>query len=141
MSLLPGARVGVYEVVDLVGRGGMGEVYRALDTSLSRYVAIKVLPGQVSADPDSVARFEREALTLATLNHPNIAVVHGLVEVPSEGPQALRGRALVMELVDGETLADRLSRGRLPLDEAFKIAGQIADALEAAHEKASFIAT
>ena len=135
MSLLPGARVGVYEVVDLVGRGGMGEVYRALDTSLRRYVAIKVLPAHVSADRESVARFEREALTLATLNHPNIAVVHGFVEVTSEGSHSSRGKALVMELVDGETLADRLTRGPLSLDEAFRIAGQIADALEAAHEK------
>ena len=135
MSLLPGARVGVYEVLDLVGRGGMGEVYRALDTSLRRYVAIKVLPAQVSADRESVARFEREALTLATLNHPNIAVVHGFVEVTSDGSDSSRGKALVMELVDGETLAERLTRGPLSLDEAFRIAGQIADALEAAHEK------
>ena len=106
----------------------MGEVYRALDTQLEREVALKVLPYALAGDPDRLARFDREAKILAALNHPNIAVIYGLVE--SGG-----GRALVMELVAGETLGDRIKRGPLSLDEALQVARQIAEALEAAHEK------
>jgi serine/threonine protein kinase len=124
-----GKRIGVYEVVARLGEGGMGEVYRAADTSLGREVAIKVLPAPVAADAERLARFDREARTLAALNHPNIAAVYGLER--SAGPTAL-----VMELVDGPTLADTIAQGPIPLDEALAIAKQIADALEAAHERA-----
>ena len=106
----------------------MGEVYRAMDTKLGRPVAIKVLPAAVAQDPDRLARFDREARTLATLNHANIAAIHGLEE--SGGV-----KALVMELVDGPTLADRIAAGPIPVDEALPIAQQIAEALEAAHEQ------
>jgi serine/threonine-protein kinase len=119
-----GTRLGVYEITGVIGVGGMGEVYRARDTRLERSVAIKVLPELFAADPSRVARFEREAKTLAALNHPNIAQIHGLEE----------GRALVMELVDGEDLAERLRREPIPLDDAVAIARQVAEALEAAHE-------
>src|SRR3954453_14864370 len=104
----------------------MGAVYRATDTRLSRDVAIKILPDAFASDPDRLARFTREAQTLASLNHPNIAHIHGL-----EGSNGVR--ALVMELVEGEDLAQRLLRGAIPLDEALSIARQIAEALEAAH--------
>jgi len=127
MALTAGARLGPYEVTALIGAGGMGEVYRARDTRLHRDVAIKVLPESFAGDPDRLARFQREAQVLASLNHPNIAIIHGLEE--SGGV-----RALVMELVDGDTLADRIARGPIPLDEALPIATQIVDALEAAHE-------
>src|ERR1043166_8025598 len=123
MPLGPGARLGPYEVVSAIGAGGMGEVYRARDTRLGRDVAIKVLPDSFASDPDRLARFEREAQLLASLNHPNIATIHGLEE-----------RALVMELVEGPTLADRIAEGPIPVDEALPIARQIAEALEAAHE-------
>ena len=106
----------------------MGEVYRATDTNLKRTVAIKVLPDAVAADPERLARFQREAEVLARLNHPNIAQIHGLER--SDGTTAL-----VMELVDGPTLADRIAQGPIPLDEALAIAKQIAEALEAAHEQ------
>ena len=106
----------------------MGEVYRARDTRLDRDVAIKVLPESFAADPERVARFQREAKTLAALNHPNIAIIHGLEE--SDGV-----KALVMELVEGSTLADRIAQGAIPIDEALPIAKQIAEALEAAHEQ------
>src|SRR5712691_5864281 len=106
----------------------MGEVFRARDTKLNRDVALKVLPDSFASDPERVARFEREAKTLAALNHPNIAHIHGFEE--SEGV-----RALVMELVEGPTLADRLAQGPIPIDEALPIAKQIAEALEAAHEQ------
>jgi len=124
----PGTFVGPYEITELVGAGGMGEVYRATDTRLKRQVAIKVLPASVGADPDRLARFQREAELLAALNHPNIAHIHGLEE--SDGTVAL-----AMELVEGPTLADRISRGAIPVDEALTIARQIAEALEAAHEQ------
>jgi serine/threonine protein kinase/Tol biopolymer transport system component len=128
LVLTPGTRLGPYEVTALIGVGGMGEVYRATDTNLGRQVAIKVLPEAFAHDPDRLARFEREAKTLASLNHPNIAQIHGLER--SGGMTAL-----VMELVDGPTLADRIAQGAISLDEALPIATQIAEALEAAHEQ------
>jgi serine/threonine protein kinase/dipeptidyl aminopeptidase/acylaminoacyl peptidase len=128
MSLASGTRIGVYEVAALIGAGGMGEVYRARDTRLNRDVALKVLPELFSRDTQRMARFEREAKLLASLNHPNIAAIYGLEE---SGPV----RGLVMELVDGPTLADRIRGGPIPLDEALPIAKQIADALEYAHDK------
>ncbi len=128
MALPPGTYLGPYEILSIVGAGGMGEVYRARDRKLDRDVAIKVLPAAVAADPERIARFEREAQLLAALNHPNIAHVYGLEESNSI-------RALVMELVDGPTLADRIAVGRIPTDEALPIARQITEALEAAHEQ------
>jgi serine/threonine protein kinase/Tol biopolymer transport system component len=128
MALSPGTQVGQYAILSLLGRGGMGEVYRARDQRLDRNVAIKVLPESLATDPERIVRFEREAKTLAALNHPNIAHIHGLEE--SNGIHAL-----VMELVEGPTLADRIAKGPLPLDEALAIAKQIAEALEAAHEQ------
>ena len=109
----------------------MGEVFRARDTKLLRDVAIKVLPETLASDPERRARFEREAQVLASLNHPNIGSIHGLEEGPSDGQPA---QALILELVEGPTLADRIAQGPIPLDEALPIARQIADALEAAHE-------
>src|SRR6185295_15688136 len=129
MSLTPGTRLGPYEIAALIGVGGMGEVYRATDTNLARQVAIKVLPASVAADPDRLARFDREAKTLAALNHPNIAAIYGLEK--SSGITAL-----VMELVEGPTLADRIAQGAIPIDEALPIAKQVTEALEAAHEQA-----
>src|SRR5262245_37431601 len=128
MTLAVGARLGAYEIVSALGAGGMGEVYRARDTRLDRDVALKVLPDSFVHDPDRLARFQREAKVLASLNHPNIAHIHGLEE--SNGV-----RALVMELVEGEDLAQRLTHGAIPIDEALPIAKQIAEALEAAHEQ------
>src|SRR6059036_1149331 len=128
MTLASGSRLGPYEILAPIGAGGMGEVYRARDTTLNRDVAIKVLPDLFASDADRLARFTREAQTLASLNHPNIAHVHGLEE--SNGV-----RALVMELVEGEDLAQRIARGAIPIDEALPIAKQIAEALEAAHEQ------
>ena len=128
MSLSAGTRLGPYEIVSALGAGGMGEVYRARDTKLNRDVAIKVLPELFAADAERLARFQREAHVLASLNHPNIAHIHGLEE--SGGV-----RALVMELVEGEDLSQRIARGALPIDDALAIAKQIADALEAAHEQ------
>ena len=129
MTLQAGTRLGPYEVIAPIGAGGMGEVYRARDTKLHRDVAIKVLPELFAADPERLSRFEREAHLLASLNHPHIAHVYGL--------EGLDGRTpfIVMEFVDGPTLADRLAHGRIHLDEALPIARQIADALEAAHEQ------
>jgi len=127
INLTPGARLGAYEIVSALGAGGMGEVYRARDTKLHRDVAIKVLLAAVANDPDRLARFSREAQVLASLNHPNIAHIHGLEE--SSGMTAL-----VLELVEGEDLAQRIARGPIPLDEALPIARQIAEALEAAHD-------
>ena len=127
MALAPGTRLGPYEVTALIGRGGMGEVHRAHDTRLNRDVALKVLPAQFALDADRLARFQREAQVLASLNHPNIAIIHGLEE--SDGV-----RALVLEFVEGATLADRIRQGPIPLNEALPIARQIAEALEAAHE-------
>ena len=128
MPLSRGSRLGVYEVVSELGAGGMGEVYRATDTSLGRDVALKVLPDSMALDPERLARFDREARTLALLNHPNIATIYGLERTTG-------GTALVMELVEGPTLADRIAQGPLPLDETLAIARQIADALEGAHER------
>ena len=125
--LTPGSRLGVYEVVSSLGAGGMGEVYRARDAKLGRDVALKILPDAVAADADRVARFEREARTLAALNHPHIAQIYGFEQ--SGGVSAL-----VMELVEGEDLAVRIARGAIPIDEALPIALQIAEALEAAHD-------
>ncbi len=126
--LVIGWRIGIYEIRDRLGAGGMGAVYRARDTKLHRDVAVKVLLPEVADDPDRLARFAREARVLASLNHPHIAQIHGLEETDGV-------RALVMELVDGATLADRIARGAIPLEEALEIARQIADALEAAHER------
>ena len=132
----PIERVGPFEVRGLLGFGGMGEVYRAHDASLGRDVAIKILPRQFIADRDRMARFEREARVLATLNHPNIAAIYGVEVVPPEPDAAGSGlRAMVLELVEGETLAERLQRGAVPLSEALAIARQVIDALDAAHEK------
>ena len=128
MSLSAGTRFGVYEIGGLIGAGGMGEVYRARDPRLKRDVAIKILPDAFARDTDRVARFEREAQLLASLQHPHIATIYGLEE--SGGTHAL-----VLELIDGETLADRLHRGRVSVPEALAIATQIALALEAAHDR------
>jgi serine/threonine protein kinase len=124
---------GPYRIVSKLGAGGMGEVYRARDTNLERDVAIKVLPEVWAGDPERLARFRREAQVLASLNHPHIAQVYGVERGPANAkPAAATG--LVMELVDGPTLADRIAAGPLPVDEAIAIARQIAEALEAAHE-------
>jgi serine/threonine protein kinase len=132
--LAPGARLGALEVVGPLGAGGMGEVYRARDTRLGRDMAVKVLPDAVADDPDRLARFEREARLLAALNHPGIAAIYGV--------EQSNGRTLlVLELVEGPTLAERLRRGRLPVREALEIGRQIAEALEAAHEKGSSTGT
>ena len=128
MALSPGTRLGPYEVTNQIGVGGMGEVYRATDTNLKRAVAIKVLPESVAADAERLARFQREAEVLASLNHPHIAAIYGLER--SDGTTAL-----VMELVEGPTLADRIAQGPIPVDETLPIAKQIAEALEAAHEQ------
>ncbi len=128
MALTSGTRLGVYEVIASIGAGGMGEVFRARDTKLNRDVALKVLPDSFASDPDRLARFTREAQTLAALNHPNIAHIHGFED--SGGV-----RAIVMELVEGDDLSQRIALGAIPLDEALPIAKQIADALEAAHEQ------
>src|SRR5437868_3957895 len=128
MTLAPGTRLGAYEIASVLGAGGMGEVYRATDTVLKRQVALKVLPPEVASDPERVARFQREAEVLASLNHPNIAHLYGLER--SGGTLAL-----VMELVEGPTLADRIAKGAIPLDEALPVAKQIAEALEAAHDQ------
>jgi tRNA A-37 threonylcarbamoyl transferase component Bud32 len=128
VALTPGSRLGAYEIVSPLGVGGMGEVYRAADSRLKRQVAVKILPPLPAADPDRLARFQREAEVLASLNHPGIAAIYGVEE--AEGTTAL-----VMELVEGEDLAERIARGPIPLDEALPIAKQIAEALEAAHER------
>ena len=128
MTLSPGSRIGPFEVTGSLGAGGMGEVYRARDMRLGREVALKILPAEFVADAERLARFDREARTLAALNHPHIAHLHGV-----EDSGAVR--ALVMELVEGEDLAKRLKRGPIPLDDALAIARQIADALAAAHEQ------
>ena len=128
MPLNVGDRLGHYDVTALIGEGGMGQVYQATDTKLKRQVALKILPEAFAADPERLARFQREAEVLASLNHPNIGHIYGLEEADDI-------RALVLELVEGPTLADRIKRGPIPLDEALPIAKQIAEALEAAHEK------
>src|SRR6202166_1446773 len=129
MTLKTGTTLGQYEIVGAMGAGGMGEVYQAHDTKLGRDVAIKVLPEAFAHDPERLSRFQREAKMLASLNHPNIATIHGLEQSGSTS-------YLVMELVSGETLAERVKRdGAVPIEEALSIAKQIAEALEAAHEK------
>ena len=138
--LTAGLRVGSYEIVAPLGAGAMGEVYRARDTKLNRDVALKVLPERFALDPDRLARFAREAQVLATINHPNIAAIYGLEEFRGQSPGAAgsggsAGQALVLELVDGPTLADRIAREPISLADAMTIARQIAEALEAAHEK------
>ncbi len=124
----PGSQLDRFEILELLGAGGMGEVYRARDSRLNRDVALKLLPENVLRDPERRARFEREAQVLASLNHPNIAALHEIVAMPD-------GQFLVMELVEGETLRDRIDRGALPVPEALGIAAQVATALEAAHEQ------
>jgi len=128
MPLSSGTRLGSYEITHVLGAGGMGEVYRARDSKLGRSVAIKIILEALGADPDRVARFEREAKVLASINHPNIAALYGMEEWNGQ-------HFLIMELVEGETLAERLQRGGLPVEEALRIALQIAEALEAAHDK------
>jgi serine/threonine protein kinase len=125
---LTGRQIGWYQILSLLGTGGMGDVYRARDTRLGRDVAIKVVANVFLSDPERLARFEHEARVLATLNHPHIGAIYGLEEAGGV-------RGLVLELVEGETLADRLSRGPLPFQEALAIARQIAEALEAAHDR------
>ena len=127
MLLSAGTRLGPYEIVSHLGAGGMGEVYRARDSKLGRSVAIKVLPSQVANDHEMLDRFRREARVLASLNHPNIASIYGFEDSDKPG--------LVMELVEGQTLADRLRAGPMPVDEALPIAKQICEALEYAHER------
>ena len=128
MPLQTGITIGPYAVTAKIGEGGMGEVYRARDTKLDRDVALKVLPQAFTDDPDRLARFEREAKVLASLNHPNIGHIYGLEEAEGQ-------KALVLELVEGPTLADRIKQGPIPIDEALPIAKQIAEALEAAHDQ------
>jgi serine/threonine protein kinase/Tol biopolymer transport system component len=141
--LNPGTRLGPYEITRAIGAGGMGEVFRARDTKLNRDVAIKVLPAAFADDPERLARFTREAQTLASLNHPNIATIHGIEDVPVVSGSGLGSgsgsgsgsRALVMELVEGEDLSAHIARGPIAIAEALPIARQIAEALEAAHEQ------
>jgi len=128
MALSVGTQLGSHEITALLGRGGMGEVYRARDLKLKREVAIKILPEEFALDADRISRFQREAEVLASLNHPNIAAIYDVAD-------ANQTRYLVLELVEGETLADRIARGPIPAEEAFDIARQICEALEAAHEK------
>src|SRR5215468_163947 len=128
MSLKPGTRIGPYEVTLPLGEGGMGVVFRAHDTKLQRDVALKLLPDHFADDSDRLLRFQREAQVLASLNHPNIAQIYGLEE-------STNTRCIVMELVEGETLQERLRRGPISMEEALPIAVQIAAALEAAHER------
>src|SRR3989442_6247831 len=128
MRLAPGTKFGTYEVVDLLGAGGMGEVYRARDTKLKRQVAVKILPTVFLRDQERLFRFQREAEALASLNHPNIAAIYSLEEIDET-------RFLVLELVEGQTLAERISHGQIPLHEALTVAKQIADAMQAAHVK------
>jgi serine/threonine-protein kinase len=144
LSLTPGTRLGVYEITAPLGEGGMGQVWRATDTSLGRQVAIKILPAAFAADHDRLARFEGEAKTLASLNHPHIAAIYAVEKSGPSTPSASSGQAgsgqagmyaLVMELVEGEDLSQRIASGAIPIDEALPIATQIAEALEAAHEQ------
>src|ERR1700722_14459202 len=128
MAIFPGRRLGPYEILSAIGAGGMGEVYKAHDTKLARDVAIKILPDNFVNDPERLSRFQREARMLAALNHTNIATIYGLERFDGV-------TCLVMELVPGETLADRVKSGPIPVEEALAIAKQIAEALEAAHEK------
>ena len=158
MSLAPGVRLGPYEIVSLLGAGGMGEVYKARDSRLDRSVAVKVLPAALAADPEFRERFEREAKSISALNHPNICTLHDVGRLRVSDASASQGRLrvsdasasaaasadqsasqapeldfLVMEYLEGDTLASRLTRGAMPLADALKIAGEIASALEKAH--------
>src|SRR5262245_13582809 len=128
MPLPAGTRVGPYEIIGSLGAGGMGEVYRARDARLQRDVALKILPSAFAADADRLSRFQREAQVLASLNHPHVAAIYGLEE--SDGVSAL-----VLELVEGETLEERLFHGPIAVDDALAIARQIVQALEAAHDQ------
>jgi serine/threonine protein kinase len=128
MAVTPGTRIGPYEVIALLGTGGMGEVYRASDPRLGREVAIKVLPEATRASSESGSRFEREARLLASINHPNIATIHGLEDVDGSS-------AIVMELVDGPSLADLIAQGPLSVAETARLAGQIADGMSGAHAR------
>src|SRR6185436_17576677 len=123
MPLHAGERLGAFEILTLIGSGGMGEVYRARDTKLNRDVAIKILPAGVATDPERLARFQLEAQVLASLNHPNIAHIYGVEDSQD-------AHALVMELVDGLTVAERITQGPIPLDDTLSIAAQIARAIE-----------
>jgi serine/threonine protein kinase len=129
MALASGNKLGPYEIQSPLGAGGMGEVYRARDPRLARDVALKVLPEAFAADSERMARFEREAKVLASLNHPNVAAIYELEE-------SNRVRALVLELVEGPTLAERIAQGPIPIEEALPMAKQICDGLEYAHERA-----
>src|SRR5215475_13397911 len=128
MSITTGTRIGPYEIKSPLGEGGMGVVFRALDTKLGRDVALKLLPEHFADDPERLARFQREAEVLASLNHPNIAQIYGLEDSSS-------AQCIVMELVEGETLEERLKRGPVPVHEALPIAKQICEALEFAHDR------
>ena len=130
MALAVGTRLGHYQVSALIGEGGMGQVYQATDTKLNRQVALKILPEAFATDPDRLARFQREAQVLASLNHPGIAAIYGVEEADST-------RALVLELVEGPTLADPIAQGSIPLDEALPIAEQLVEGSEAAREAAN----
>jgi serine/threonine-protein kinase len=136
VTMITGTRLGPYEIQSAVGAGGMGEVYRARDSRLDRDVAIKILPELFAADPERLARFEREAKTLASLNHPHIAQIYGIEEIrAAAGGAGAANAALVMELVEGEDLSIRIARGPIPSAEALPVAQQVADALEAAHDR------
>jgi hypothetical protein len=137
MTLTTGSTLGQYRITGELGAGGMGEVWRAEDEKLGREVALKVLPEEFAKDPERMARFEREAKVLASLNHPNIATLYGLetVESGTETETGTETVFLAMELVEGEDLSERIKRGTVPVDEAISIALQIAEALEAAHEQ------
>jgi eukaryotic-like serine/threonine-protein kinase len=128
MPLSAGTNLGPYEILASIGAGGMGEVYRARDTKLKREVAIKVLPAALARDPDRLARFEREARLMASLDHPNIGAIYGIEE-------SNHTLALVLALIEGPTLADRIATGPVPLEEAIHLAGQMAEALEYAHDR------
>ena len=133
MSLVPGARLGPYEILAAIGAGGMGEVYRARDTHLKREVAVKVLPDAFAQDPDRLARFQREAELLANLNHPHIAQIYGL-------ERSAGATALVMELVEGATLAARIAQGAMPVDEVLPLPGRLPKHLKLLTNAASCIA-
>src|SRR5262245_32757272 len=128
MPITTGTRIGPYEVTSPLGEGGMGVVFRARDTKLQRDVALKLLPDHLSKDSDRLSRLRREAQLLASVNHPNIAQIYGLEETNGAG-------CIVMELIEGETLAERLKWGPVPLDETLRVIRQVADALETAHER------
>ena len=138
-TLIPGTRLGQHKILSALGVGGMGSVYRTRDTKLNRDVAIKVLLPALANDSERLARFSREAQVLTSLNHPNIAAIYGLEEGPA-GQAQTPTRALVMELVEGPTLADRIAKGAIPVDDALPIAKQIAEASKRPTSRESFIA-